>query len=405
MLKRCLASCLALPVVALVILSAGCAAATPAATPTATRTPQPLVASATELPAATPTPRPSNTPAASPTLEVMEVTPFPPDVNPLTGLRMENDTVLDRIPVAIKVSNSPEVRPQSGLGSADLVFEHNTEANVTRLTAIFYADEPEQVGSVRSGRLIDLEIPAMYQALFGYSGSSAGVKERIRRADLFPDYIAAPDFGVGQPYFYRVPQAGKAFEHTLFASPSALRELADERGINGRPEFPMYMAFSESVPGGGQPVADFAINYSQGNRCVAQWAYDESQGTWARSQAGQPDVDVLTGEQITAANVLVVFANHVYSDFWEQMIGDRSAWLLSVEIQLWGQGTVLEFRDGQVIPGIWKREARGDVLTFYDGNGTPLPLKPGNSWLQVVPLDTESTEVGEGQLEFNPPKM
>jgi hypothetical protein len=29
------------------------------------------------------------------------------------------------------------------------------------------------VGSVRSGRLIDIEVPAMYQAIFGYSGSAA----------------------------------------------------------------------------------------------------------------------------------------------------------------------------------------------------------------------------------------
>jgi hypothetical protein len=63
------------------------------------------------------------------------------------------------------------------------------------------------------------------------------VKELIRNSDLFPAYIAAPDFGVGQPYFYRVPQAGKAFEHTLFTNPTVLRQLADERGINGRPEW------------------------------------------------------------------------------------------------------------------------------------------------------------------------
>ncbi|MCU0520164.1 MAG: DUF3048 domain-containing protein [Anaerolineae bacterium] len=334
---------------------------------------------------------------------MLVATPFPPDVNPLTGLKVENETLLDRIPIAVKVSNSPEVRPQSGLGSADLVFEHFTEAQVTRLTAVFYTNEPEQVGSVRSGRLIDLEIPAMYKALFGYSGSSAGVKERIRRTDLFPDYIAAPDFGVGQPYFYRVPQGGKAFEHTLFASLPALRELAIERGINQRPDFPMLMAFSEAVPAGGKPMTSLAVDYSAG--CLAQWAYSESEGTWARSQSGNPDVDALTGKRITAANVLVVYANHVHADFWEQMIGSSSSWLLSVEIQLWGQGTVLMFRDGQAIPGIWKREARGDMLTFYDGNGAPLPLKPGNSWIQVVPIDTESNEVGEGQLELNPPRM
>ena len=35
------------------------------------------------------------------------------------------------------------------------------------------------VGSIRSGRLIDLEIPRMYDAAFAYSGSSAGVRQRM----------------------------------------------------------------------------------------------------------------------------------------------------------------------------------------------------------------------------------
>ena len=399
--ERRLASCIALFSAALVILSTGCAASAPVATPTATRTPQPLVASATALPTATPTPSPTNTPAASPTPKVMAPTPFPLDVNPLTGLKMENDTVLDRIPIAIKVSNSPEVRPQSGLILADLVFEHFAEGGITRFTSIFYANEPEQVGSVRSGRLIDLEVPAMYYALFGYSGSSAGVKDRIRHSDLFPDYIAAPDFGVGQPYFYRVPQAGKAFEHTLFTNPAVLRQLADEREINERPDFPKFMAFSEPVPTGGEPVTYFEVNYLPGT-CTAEWAYDAAAGVWGRSIAGRTHTDATTGDQITAANVIIVFANHVYTDILEDTWGGGH---MSIEVQLWGQGSVLVFRDGEMFPGIWKRTERDEMLTFYYGDETPLPLKPGNSWLQMVPLDTESTEVGEGQLEFNPPKM
>jgi len=331
----------------------------------------------------------------------MVVTPFPPDVNPLTGLRVADAALLDRIPIAIKVSNSPEVRPQSGLGAANLVYEHYAEGGITRYTTVFYANEPEQVGSVRSGRLIDLEIPAMYHALFGYSGSSAGVKERIRRADLFPDYIAAPDFGVGQPYFYRVPQAGKAFEHTLFSNPTVLRELAEERGINERPDFPMTMSFSEGAPVGGEPVTYVEVNYLPGS-CTAEWAYDAARGLWGRSVAGRTHTDALTSEQITAANVIVVYANHVYTDILEDTWGGGH---MSIEVQVWGQGPVLIFRDGQMYPGVWKREQHDAMLTFYYGDGTPLPLKPGNSWLQIVPLDTVSKEVGEGQLELNPPKM
>jgi hypothetical protein len=331
----------------------------------------------------------------------VEVTPFPPDVDPLTGLQVEDEALLDRAPIAIKVSNSVAVRPQSGLNAADLVFEHFAEGGITRFTAVFYPNEPEQVGSVRSGRLIDLEIPAMYGALFGYSGSSAGVKEQIRNSDLFPEQIAAPDFGVGQPYFYRVPQEGKAFEHTLFTNPTVLRELAEERNINDRPNFPKLMAFSEAAPAGGEPTSYVEINYLPGT-CTAEWTYDDEEAIWLRSTAGTVHTDALTGERLRASNVIVVYANHVYTDILEDTWGGGH-W--SIQVQLWGQGPVLIFRDGEMFHGIWKREERNHMLTFYYDDGTPLPLKPGNSWIQTVPLETESSDLGEDQLQLSPPKM
>ncbi|MFP4395956.1 MAG: DUF3048 domain-containing protein [Anaerolineales bacterium] len=381
-----------------IISIGGCAQATPEPTPTPTRTPQPSP-TATSEPTATPTATPE--PTATPTPDVSVVTPFPPDVNPLTGEKMASAEALDHIPIAIKVSNSPEVRPQSGLGSADLVFEHLAEGGITRFTTVFYGHSPEQVGSVRSGRMIDLEIPAMYHALFAYSGSSAGVKNHIRQSAIFPDQIAAPDFGVGQPYFYRVPQEGKAFEHTLFTNPEVLRQLAEERGINQRPEFPRLMAFSEAPLGEGAPVEYFEINYLPGV-CTAEWIYDSAQQRWLRQTAGRTHTDYLTGEQLTAANVVLVYANHVETDFWEEMIGDQSRWKLSIQIQVWGSGPALIMRDGQMFQAYWHREDPSHMMTFTDDAGNPAPLKTGNTWFQLVPLATTSEEFDEGKWRFTP---
>jgi hypothetical protein len=406
MSRHSLALCLSLLLV--IIMFAGCSSPlTPAPTSTATRTPSPVATNTPVPPTLTSTPRPTNTAVPSPTPDepVVEAsTPWPDNVNPFTGLKVDDPSLLDRIPIAIKISNSPEARPQSGMSFADLVFEHYAEGAVTRYTTVFYGNEPEMVGSVRSGRLIDLEIPAMYHALFGYSGSSVGVKNAIRETDLFPTYIAAPDFGVGAPYFYRVPQAGKAFEHTLFTNPTVLRRLASERDINERPDFPNHMLFSEVPPAGGEPISYFEVNYLPGS-CTGEWKYSPDSGLWGRSVVGRPHVDALTREQVTAANVVIIQANHVYTDFWEEMIGDRRNWKLSIQIQLWGQGPALLFRDGQVYPGVWHRANRGDMLTFTYGDNVPLPLKPGNTWFQVVPLGTEASELGEGELAFKPPKM
>ena len=141
----------------LVFIFTACSTSAPEAPPTPTRTPIPVDEPA-PLPTATPTPEPAEAtptplpPAATQTESPSEiVTPLPPDVNPLTGLKVEDESRLDRIPVLIKVSNSLEVRPQSGLSMADIVFEHFAEGGITRFTALFYGQDPGKVGSVPHG--------------------------------------------------------------------------------------------------------------------------------------------------------------------------------------------------------------------------------------------------------------
>jgi hypothetical protein len=58
----------------------------------------------------------------------------------------------------------------------------------------------------------------------------------------------------------------------------------------------------------------------------------------------------------------------------------------SIEIQIWGEGPATIFRDGQRFEGHWQRSDPGHMLTFTDLEGNPLPLSPGNTWFQLVPL-------------------
>ncbi len=101
---------------------AGCApaqsvapAVLPSATPTRLRpTATPTVTLVPFVLRPTSTPPPPATPAAL-DLSQWSSTPFPPEVNPLTGLRLENSAILNRRPLVIKITNFPRsVRPQWG---------------------------------------------------------------------------------------------------------------------------------------------------------------------------------------------------------------------------------------------------------------------------------------------------
>lgn len=322
--------------------------------------------------------------AADPAPAVLTA-PFPANVNPLTGETVADPAVLQRRPIAVKISNAPAVvRPQSGLIAADLVFEHYAEGGVTRFTAVFYDSDASPIGSIRSGRLIDLEIPRMYDAAFAYSGSSGPVRQRIVNSPFF-DRVISPDFGHGG--FFRVEDPSKAFEHTLFTDTESLRAILAERGQNSPPNFSGSMTFSEQPPAGGSPASRLEVNYIASD---VAWQYDTASGRWLRWTDGEVHTDANTGEQLSFANVIVLAANHAETDILEDMVAGGH---YSIEIQLWGGGPVSLFRDGQRFDGLWRRDAESDMVTFYDGNGHPLALDIGNSFVQLVPPDFDGLVV------------
>jgi hypothetical protein len=350
--------------------------------PTATNTPLPTATpTSTKVPTATATPEPTEDP--NPT-----ATPWPtlgPDVCPLTGLPVSDAALLERRPLAIKIQNAPLSRPQHGLPQADIVYEHLSEAGITRFTGIYLCQEVEKIGSVRSARFIDLEIPAMYKSLVAFSGTSPGLLPKFENAD-FKDREFWYDRGIHSAGFYRdkeLRQEGIPIEHTLFGDPVKIWEIADKLGIN-EPQDLQGMTFSYDVPADGQPATSIHIPYPH-RQMIVDYRYDPDTGSYLRWDGGEPHVDATTGEQISATNVVVMYANHVDADFYEDYPRTNHP---SVQIQLWGTGPAVLFRDGLAIEGLWARPKREDMVVLRDATGqVPIPLKPGNTWIQLVPLE------------------
>jgi len=344
--------------------------------PTATLTPTAPVA--TDTPTSIPEPTQSLTPT---------VTPWPtfgPDTCPLTGLQVSDPALLQRRPLAIKVQNAGLSRPQYGLPQADIVYEHLSEAAITRFTAIYLCQNVDRIGSVRSARFIDLEIPAMYKSLMAFSGTSPGLYPKFKEAD-FREREFWYDQGIHSEAFFRdtkLRAQGLPIEHTLFATPSKVWDIADKLDIN-QPQDLQGMTFAYDVPSDGQPGTNIDIPYPN-REMVVNYRYDPKNEVYLRSQGGDPFLDAPSGEQISVTNVVLVYVPHVDADFYEDY--PRTNWP-SVQVQLWGSGPAVIFRDGQAFEGLWARPKRDDMLVFRDKTGqVPIPLKPGNTWIQVIPV-------------------
>jgi hypothetical protein len=72
------------------------------------------------------------------------------------------------------------------------------------------------------------------------------------------------------------------------------------------------------------------------------------------------------------------------------MISTSVAGSPSIQIRIWGEGPAVIFRDGQRYDGLWRREHPEEMLSFYNQEGQILPLAPGNTWFELVPLGFEN---------------
>jgi hypothetical protein len=309
-------------------------------------------------------------------------------VNPLTGQPVDDMAQLDRRPIVAKISNAPPlVRPQSGLAYADLVFEHYAEGGLTRFSAVFYTNLPQRVGSIRSARLIDNEIVPMYQALLVYSGASNGVNAVIGGSDFARRTYMGILYGL--PYYWRDEDI--PIPHNMFANLDAISRLATSEGLNNRPTL-SGMAFLDAPP----PHADGSastINIEYVATRV-RWEYDAEAGNYRRFSDGQPHYDATTEQQITADNVVVIYAEHPFSDIAES---ESSAGVsYGLQVKLWFSGEAVLFRDGQRYEGYWLRPTREDMIQLRTHDGELLYFKPGNTYFQVMRPPDQQDPAEEG---------
>jgi len=339
---------------------------------------------------ATAAPIPTDTPLPPPPVPIAgAVGPytFPENVNPLTGLTVDDPAVLDRRPMVVKISNAPPlVRPQAGIGQADLVYEHYAEGGLTRFSAIFYSQSPERVGSIRSARLIDYELVPMYHALLAYSGASNGVQELIA-ASNFADR-AYMGILYGNPYYWRDETID--VPHNLFMNAAALWRLASEDGVNARQGL-HGMAFDAALPANSAgPANAMDLHYRATH---VRWEYDPSIGKYRRFSDGEPHLDANTNQQVTADNVVILYANHEFSDIVESEFQGTVSY--GIRIQLWFEGDAVLFRDGQRYDCRWIRPTREDMISLRTNDGQIMYFKPGVTWFQAFPLPEQENPAEE----------
>lgn len=304
------------------------------------------------------------------------VVPQPPPTPrwPLTG-RIAPSADLTRIRVvSVKIENSPDARPQTGLDKADIVYETITEGGITRFNALFQSQVPALVGPVRSARPSDFSIVPQYHALFAHCGATSKVRAVLQNHALYNDMDQFFNPGPYQRVSFR------AAPHNLYCDIAKLRVAAvKSRGYAASATI-TGLDFRKSAAEATPTARAISIPFSTANR--VSWAFDTSSRLYARSINGKPHLDKATGRQLTAVNVVVLWAR--VSGFTHTAHGQV------VEIQLTGSGKASVFSGGSRVDGTWSaQQSAPPVLTAADGSR--IQLDPGNTWFQVIEVGQRIT--------------
>lgn len=302
-----------------------------------------------------------------------------------------------RRPLAVMIENHQEARPQSGLSSADVVYEAVAEGGITRFMAVFLcAFGDVQVGPVRSARTYFLDWLSEYDALYAHVGG-ANTPGPANALGQIIDYKIKDlnQFGIGYPTFWRDYQRlGRpvATEHTMYSTIKKLWDVAEKKGwgvadatgVRWDKNFISwkFLKPNEAVSG-GDAATKISVNFWESQKDYqVEWNYDTTCNCYKRKNGGADQQDLNTKVQLSPVNVVVQFAkesraNDGYEGNVHMLYANKGPQAPS--------GKALIFINGKVIKGTWNKANRLAREKFLDDSGKEISFVPGQIWIQTVP--------------------
>ncbi|MBK9008874.1 MAG: DUF3048 domain-containing protein [Anaerolineae bacterium] len=384
---------------------------------------QPLTNSASDTPASDSAPTPVDLPTLAPLLPTP--TPFlilpqyiPADamvpaftvtstLNPLTGLPPVDPALLQRRPMAIKVANYPRyMRPQSGLTLADQVFEYYIEDGLTRFIAVFYGNDSEWVGPVRSGRYFDEHVQRMYHAFLVFKFADPRELGYFQGSE-FADLLLTPTNGSCPPFHFLTEreQTVEPYNNSYFNT-TLMADCASRGGKDNSPQIIRDGLFDAAPPLAGLGGIKVSTFYSVDS--YHYWLYSPQDQQYYRYQetadvrdgkegSFAPLVDRVTSQHVHAANVVVMLAYHSFANEYDE---DDEVF----KIDMTGSGEAYVFRDGVGIPAKWYRTNLDQPLYFATLDGAPIYLRPGITFYEVIGSRSFVDQAsGEWNFRHDPP--
>ncbi len=338
--------------------------------------------------------------------QLLDISPSEPrnQACPLNGqlyTNTEKTAWEQRRPLAVMIENTPDSRPQSGLSTADVVFEAVAEGGITRFMGMFYCGvqiADTTLAPIRSARTYYVDWASGFNLPMYVHVGGANDPGPANALGQLGEYgwngeNDMNQFSIGYPTFVRdynrLPGREIATEHTMVTTTEKLWAVAKKREwTNMSPDMKVgrkvvpgtdwkagYTGWTFEDGAASGNVAKISYEFWSGYSDYAvEWNYDRASNSYKRSQGGATHTDLNNEAQVTAKNVVVLFTTE------KGPIDDKKHMLYTTT----GTGDILVFKNGEAIKGTWSKKNREAELQFLDAKGKPLTLTAGLTWISVV---------------------
>lgn len=279
-------------------------------------------------------------------------------------------------PYAVMINNNHAAWPQCGLQDAYLVYEIVAEGGISRMMALYKDVYPTKIGSVRSARHYFIDYAEENDAIYLHWGGSPQAYSRISTGIDDLDGIALEG-----STFFRDRTLNRDYEHTGFVDLEKAKEYAEENGYTRDTNKDLLLNYSAeeidlSTNIQAKSATDITLKYSDYH--TTSYEYDAENKVYNRFMSGRANVDLETGEQYTAKNIIVYkVSNYTLND------GDGKG---RQELENIGSGTGYYISNGYSVPITWEKTSHSGQTVYKYEDGQEITVNDGNTFIQIMPV-------------------
>lgn len=278
--------------------------------------------------------------------------------------------------IAVVIDNVGDAVPQTGLNEAMIVYEAVVEGSLTRFLAVYKDPQIDQIGPSRSARPYFIDYAIENDSIFVHFGGSDKALAEVKSLGIDnANGIESPGKVFSRTNKKKAPHNAlvNVKEVWNYAETKKYRTNTTQRNV-------LNYVTDEVELADGSEANSVTIPFLKGK---VKFVYNAEKKVYERYVANQLQKDWLTGEVLTAKNIIVTLAN--YQTTSEENNYGRQA------IQNVGTLDGYYITDGKAIKIKCKKTSRSAKTEYQDLEGNEIKVNDGNTYIEIAPTNFQIT--------------